>query len=116
LTPPLISSSNPLFNYGDKEGTEEKNENDNAKGDLAVVRFNHNGTTSEELTIHKGEYLVVTNWDIGDDYAYGYKKTDPRQKGKFPSPLVRKIFDKKGFFLFFFFFLYQLYQIYFFDI
>jgi len=77
-TPPI---SNPL-NY--------VNEEYNEKGDLAVVLFKYIGTTSDELTLNKGEYLIVENWDVGDGYAYGYKRNDPQQKGKFPSPLVRK--------------------------
>ena len=44
----------------------------------------------------------MTNWNVGDEYVYGYKRDDPQQKGKFPSPLVRKISENKGliFFLF----------------
>jgi len=38
----------------------------------------------------------VTNWDVGDGYAYGYKRNDPQQRGKFPSPLVRKISENIG--------------------
>ena len=67
-----------------------------------MVLFNHNGTTSDELSFNKGEYLIVTNWDAGDGYAYGYKRNDPQQRGKFPSPLVRKVSENNGmdFFLF----------------
>jgi len=90
-TPPPLPYSPPLtptppisnqLNYDDDTGNEN--------GDLAIVLFKHVGNTSNELTIDKNEYLIVTNWDIGDGYAYGYKRNDPQQKGKFPSPLVRK--------------------------
>jgi len=40
------------------------------------------------------------NWNVGDGYAYGYKKNDPRQKGKFPSLLVHKISENNGMFFF----------------
>jgi len=43
----------------------------------------------------------VTNWDVGDEYAYGYKRNDPQQRGKFPSPLVRKISENKGLIFFY---------------
>jgi len=62
-----------------------------------MIRFKYIGTTSDELTFNKGEYIIVTNWDVGDEYAYGYKRNDSQQKGKFPSPLVCKIFENKGF-------------------
>jgi len=69
--------------------------NGNEKGDFAVVLYGHNGITSDELNILKGEYLIVTNWDVGDGYAFGYKINDPQKKGKFPFPLVRKFSDNK---------------------
>jgi len=25
------------------------------------------------LSLNKGEYLIVTYWNVGDGYAYGYK-------------------------------------------
>ena len=61
-----------------------------------MVLYNFNGTTLEELTFHKDEYLIVVNWNIGDGYAYGYKKDDPQKKGKFPFPLIRKCFENEG--------------------
>jgi len=77
-TPPI---SNPL-NYVNEEYSE--------KGDLAIVLFSYIGINTDELTLNKNEYLIVTNWNVGDGFAYGYKRDDPQQKGKFPSPLVRK--------------------------
>ena len=79
--PPVSSSSSS--NYINDKVKVEKNENNNEKGDLSVVRYNHNGTTSDELTLNKGEYLIVTNWDIGVDYAYGYKKMILNRKENF---------------------------------
>jgi len=35
-------------------------------------------------------------WQWINGYAYGYKRNDPQQKGKFPLPLVRKISENKG--------------------
>jgi len=77
---------------------EKSNEKGNEKGDLAIVLFNFIASTSDELTLRKNEYIMVTNWNIGDDYAFGYKRNSPQKKGKFPSPLVRKCFENKGFF------------------
>jgi len=91
IPPPTaqVSSSNSL-NY--------VNEKRNEKGDLAVVLFSYNRITSDELDINKNEYLIVTNWNVGDEYVYGYKRNNPQQKGKFPSSLVRKISENTGFF------------------
>jgi len=60
------------------------------KGDLALVLYDFNGLKSGELTIHKNEYLIVTDWHFKEGWAYGYRKTDPQNKGSFPYSLVRK--------------------------
>ena len=78
----------------------EKDVKNNSEGDLAVVLFNFNGITLDELNIRKDEYLIVTNWNIGDGYAYGYKRNDPQNKGKFPPPLVRKCSKKEGIYIY----------------
>jgi len=36
----------------------------------------------------------VTNWNIGEGYAFDYKRDDPQIRGKFPSPLVRKCLEE----------------------
>jgi len=77
----------------------KRNKKYNEKGHLAVVLFSHNGTTSDELTIHINECLNVTNWNVGNGFAYGYKVNDPQQKGKFPSPLVCKYIENTGLFV-----------------
>jgi len=41
------------------------------------VLFNFNGTNAEELTLYKDENIVVTNWNIDNSYAFGYKRNDP---------------------------------------
>ena len=66
-----------------------------------MVLFKYIGTTADEITLNKGEYLIVTKWNVGDGYAYGYKRNDPQQRGKFPSPLIRKISENKGMIFFF---------------
>ena len=101
-TPPKLVSSSYSLNHVNDKVKIEKNENSNEKDDLAVVLFKYTGNTSDELSFNKGENLIVTNWDVGDGYAYGYKRNDPQQKGKFPSPLVRKISENKGFLFFFY--------------
>jgi len=42
-----------------------------------VIFFKHIETTADEITLNKREYLIVTNLDVGDGYAYGYKRNDP---------------------------------------
>ena len=66
---------------------------------LQWLLFKYTRNTSDELSLNKGEYLIVTNWNVGDGYDYDYKRNDLQQKGNFPSPLVRKISENKGFFL-----------------
>jgi len=72
------------------------------KGDLALALFNHNGTSSDEISFHKNEYIIVINWNVGDGYAFGYNTNNPKKKGKFPSPLVRKYSENNSLFYFFF--------------
>jgi len=48
-----------------------------------MVLFNYNGNTLDELTINKNEYLIVTNWNVGDGYAYCYKRNDLNKKDNF---------------------------------
>ena len=75
------------------------NKNNQEKGDLVVVLFDYIGITSDELSLQQDEYLIVMNWNVGNNYALGYKLNDPQKKGKFPSPLVRKyLFENKGLF------------------
>jgi len=61
-----------------------------------VVLFKYTRNTSDELSLNKWKYLIVTNWNVGIGYAYGYKRNDLQQKRKFPSPLVCKISENKG--------------------
>jgi len=89
---------------GKEESKEESNVIVNEKGDLAVVLYNFIANTSDELTLYKNEYLIITNWNVDDGYSFGYKRNDPQKKGKFPTPLVRKYSEKnKGLSIFFFF-------------
>jgi len=78
-----------INNKNDCEDSKDES-NKNEKGDLAVVLYDFNGTNSDELILQKDEYLIVTNWNVGDGWAFGYKKNDFQKKGKFPYPLVRK--------------------------
>jgi len=78
----------------------ERGIKNNSEGDLAVVLYSINGTAPDELNIRENEYLIVTNWNIDNGYAYGYKKNDPQNKGKFPLPLVRKCTEKEGIFFY----------------
>jgi len=90
---------------GKEKSKEENNENRNEINDLAVVLYDFNGTNSDELILHKDDYLIVTNWNIGDGWAFGYKRNDPQKKGKFPYPLVRKCSENEGFYFILFYFI-----------
>jgi len=83
------------------KGKKESNENGNEKGDLAKVLYYFMGNTSDELNLHKDEYLIVTNWNVGNGFAFGYKRNDPQNKGIFPSPLIRKCYEIGLIFFFF---------------
>ena len=68
-----------------------------------MVLYNFIANTSDELTLYKNEFLILTNWNVDDGYSSGYKRNDPQKKEKFPTPSVRKCFEKnKGLFIFFF--------------
>jgi len=69
---------------------EKGNEKVNVKGDLAIVLFNFNGANSSELTFRRDDYIIVTNWNIKNGWATGYKRNNPQEKGNFPSTLVRR--------------------------
>jgi len=84
------TSSEKSDKKNDKKINEKSNEKANSKGDLAVVLYNFSGTNSKELTIQKDEYLIVTDWNVKNGWASGYKRDDPQKKGIFPYPLVRK--------------------------
>jgi len=66
------------------------NNNDGNDGDLAIVLYDFNGSLTNELSFKKSEYLIVTNWNIKNGWAFGYKRDDPQIKGMFPSALIQK--------------------------
>jgi len=58
--------------------------------DLVLVLYDYNSILPGELTIRKNEYLVVTDWNVKEGWAYGYKKNNPNEKGIFLIPLISK--------------------------
>ena len=52
----------------------------------------------DELDIHKGEYLRVTNWNFESDWVFGYKSGNKNKKGSFPKTYISICNDKKGIF------------------
>jgi len=79
------------------------------KGDLVIGIYDFNGRNSNELTFHKDEYLIVTNWNIRDGWATGYKRSNPFEQGNFPTILIRKCSESgigiyRNYFIYIFFF------------
>jgi len=70
--------------------------NNNGKGkeksDLAVALYDFNGTNAGELSFHKNDILIITNWNIKEGWAIGYKRNDSYKQGIFPSILVHQYF------------------------
>jgi len=66
------------------------------EGDLVVALYSFKGTKSDELNIHKGELLRVTNWNFENDWVYGYKSGKKYIKGSFPKTYIRPCNDKEG--------------------
>jgi hypothetical protein len=62
--------------------------------DLAIVLYNYNSTKKDELELRRKEFIIVTNWDVEEGWASGYKKDDPLQVGNFPKDYVRKCSNK----------------------
>ncbi len=95
----LIDNNTNLIKELKKEikSKEEKNEKGKEKikekYDFAIVLYDFNGTNSDELTIHKDDILIVTNWYIKNGWTLGYKRNNPNEKGIFPSVLVRQYFE-----------------------
>jgi len=70
------------------KGKDEYHEDVKEKGNQVIVLYDFNGMNSGELSIHRNDILIVTNWNIKDGWATGYKKYSPYEHGKFPSALV----------------------------
>jgi len=41
------------------------------EGDLSIVLYDFNGINSDELSFHKDDFLIVTNWNIKNGWASG---------------------------------------------
>jgi hypothetical protein len=62
--------------------------------DLAIVLYNYISSKKDELELYRKEFIIVTNWNIEEGWAYGYKKDDPQKKGSFPTNYVKKYTNK----------------------
>ena len=101
-TPPTANR-----NIGNSSGA-RNNRNSSSDGDLVLALYDFNGNTSEELSINKNECIIVTNWNIKNGWAYGYKMNDSQKRGVFPVVLVRKCIsiddDPNGLFIYIYIF------------
>jgi len=52
----------------------------NEKSDLVIVLYKYIRSTSNELTHHKNEYLMVPNYNVDVVYVFDYKKYDHQKK------------------------------------
>jgi len=77
----------------DASRNKKREENIKERGDLVIAFNDFYGTNSEELTLYKNDFLIVTNWSIKEGWATGYKINNPFEKGDFPSTSVRKYFE-----------------------
>jgi len=64
-----------------------------------LVLQDFDGMTSDELSLHKNDFLIVTNWNIKDGLAAGYKINNLQKKGNFPSTVVVRKYFNEGMFI-----------------
>ncbi|OUM57687.1 hypothetical protein PIROE2DRAFT_64864 [Piromyces sp. E2] len=86
------SSSSSLFMLPSKISQQVYKDN----SDLVLVLYDFSGEAPEELSIQKGMYLRVTDWNIKEGWSLGYKVLDNKKRGIFPTVFVTgKIIDKR---------------------
>jgi len=54
---------------------------------IAINRFIAN--RYDQLDIYIGEFLIVTDWNYKNDWVYGHRKNNEKEKGIFPKTLVK---------------------------
>jgi len=90
----LIRIEKYLIEFSASKNKKEQNkEKDKESDDLAVVLYDFTGTNCDELIFNKDDFLFVTNWNIRDGWATGYKRNNPQKKRNFLSALIRKYFE-----------------------
>jgi len=60
------------------------------KGDLVLSLYNFEGINSDELNVKRGDYLIVTNWNVKEGWVYGHQIYNSEKKGLFPKIFITK--------------------------
>jgi len=55
---------------------------------LVIAKNKFIANKYDQLDIEAGEILIVTDWDYEDEWVYGHRKNNEKEKGKFPKALV----------------------------
>jgi len=59
----------------------------------AVVLYDFKSSNLKELSVCKGDYIVVTDWNISDGWVFGYKINDPNVFGKIPRHIINRCYE-----------------------
>jgi len=107
-----IGKMNRCKEESNVKSKKESDNNVNEEDNITIALYDFYGRNSDELTFHKDDCIIVTNWNIKDGWATGYNIDNPQKKGIFPSALIRHCFEStknlflyNNYFTFFFFFL-----------
>jgi len=66
---------------------------DNKNNTEAVVLYDFKSSSPKDLSISKGEHIIVTDWIFEDGWAFGYKKSNPEEYGKIPKQFIKKYIE-----------------------
>eukprot|EP00833_Pecoramyces_ruminatium_P008659 jgi/Orpsp1_1/1182691/evm.model.c7180000082261.1 len=68
-------------------------------GTLVIAAYNFTGDQYNQLDIRKDEFLIVTDWNYGEnngsEWVFGHRKNNENEKGIFPRALI-KIFKEEN--------------------
>jgi len=67
----------------------------------AVAIYDFESSNSKEVSVKKGEYLVITDWNVSNEWVLGYKKENPEEYGKIPRLIIDKCIEGKYFNLYY---------------
>ena len=62
----------------------------------AVIHYDFKSSNPKELSVNKGEYIVVTDWTFNSEWVFGYKKGNPQEFGKIPRLIINKCITEKN--------------------
>lgn len=62
----------------------------------AVALYDFKSSNPKELTVNKGDYIVVTDWTFNSEWVFGYKKGNPQELGKIPRFIINKCITEEN--------------------